>query len=211
MVFLSLLWSSSDHYPSENLFGRGLHNFRAILGLLLHGWTLERQWEDRASNDFAVSPHNQGNSTVVLRQQTWRQGECELCGKATDSWWRTWAYGSDSKAMVWSMQLVSVTELCDQPASWKEIYSPECREGMNRLRGSVKPEAQGVDAEGRKGDFSAWLPAGIPVGRKKRVDQESRKRSEARGKKNHRCPKFPQFYQKIFHDSSCDFSPNLIW
>lgn len=86
--------------------------------------------------------------------------------------------------MVWSMQLVSVTELCDQLASWKEISSPECREGMNRLRGSVKPEAQGVDAEGGKGDFSAWLPAGIPVGRKKRVDQESRKEVRQGGKKS---------------------------
>lgn len=112
--------------------------------------------------------------------------------------------------MVWRMQLVSVTELCDRLASWKEISPQECREGMNRLRGFLKPEAQGVDAEGGKRDFSVWLPTGIPVGRKKRVDQESRKEVRQGGKKNHRCPKFPQFYQKIFHDSSCDFSPNSI-
>lgn len=112
--------------------------------------------------------------------------------------------------MVWRMQLVSVTELCDRLASWKEISPQECREGMNRLQGLLKPEAQGVDAKGGKGDFSVWLPTGIPVGRKKRVDQESRKEVRQGGKKNHRCPKFPQFYQKIFHDSSCDFSPNSM-
>lgn len=103
--------------------------------LFLQSWTPERQWEGRVSNDFAVSSCNQGDSPGLLRQQTWGWGwgaAGELYGEATDSWWRTWNYGSDSKAMVWSVQLVSMTWLCDQLASWKELSSPECREGIDR-------------------------------------------------------------------------------
>lgn len=72
----------------------------------------------------------------------------------------------------------------------------------------AKSEAQGIDVESGEGASSAWLPAESSVGKQKRVDQESRK-GVRQGKKNHRCPKFPQFYQKIFHDSSCDFSPKF--
>lgn len=44
MIFISLLWPSSDHYPSQNIFGVGPPQFSgAILGLLLQGWTPERQ------------------------------------------------------------------------------------------------------------------------------------------------------------------------
>lgn len=62
----------------------------------------------------------------------------------------------------------------------------------------MRPEAQGVDAEGGKGAFSVWVPAGSPLGRQKRVDQESRKGVRQGGKKKSQMSQVSTILSKNF-------------
>lgn len=148
-------------------------------------------------------------------------GECDLWGKATDF---QFFYVSNTKAMVWHTQLVSITLLCDlmvmspdQLAPWKELEcrnpTLECRQGVDWLGSSAlaKPEASGVDAEAGKWAFSAWLPAGSLVGRQKRVDQESRKGVRQEEKKITDVPSFHNFIKIFSMTHLVTFPKNLIW
>lgn len=60
-----------------------------------------------------------------------------------------------------------------------------------------------------KGGFLARLPAGSPVGRQKRVDQESRK-GVRQGKKITDVPSFHNFIKKFSMTHLVTFPKNLI-
>ena len=170
--------------------------------------------ESKASNDFAVSPPNQGRSPFLPRQQTWNQGMRFMWKgngfpvRSRDTWEWPWSHGLEHAAGFYNLVVWPASHPPPTPEGDFHPWIPGRREQTVKLREASGP---GSRCRAGKGAFSAWLPAGIPVGRKKRVDQESREEVRQGGEKSHRCPKFPQFYQKSFHDSSRDFSPNLIW